>query len=145
MNLILKLKPWHLFLIFVLPSYLIRPLGLVNIVVFELIVYSLWIYSIAALCYARNHDHLPVVFILSSILLPLLWIVSYLSIPVISFVASVLWVLALACSIFIATKSFRTIHSGIRSIWIALGFLIPIIGVWYIQTVVNQQQNEVPG
>ncbi len=144
MDRVLKLKHWHLFLIFLLPGYLSRPLGLFSIEVFELILYSLWIYSIAALCYVKSHNHLPVLFFLSSLLLPLLWIVTIFSISVISVITAGLFLLALVFNIFIVTKLFR-VYSRISPIWIVLGFLIPIIGVWYIQPVVNQELNDVPG
>jgi|GEM_PF-4660750 len=143
MDFILKLKHWQLFLIFLLPSYFIRLIGVIPIVVFELIGYSLWLYSIATYCYARNNKQLPVIFMASSILMPLLWIVSYLSIPLYSFAASVLWLIALAFNVFIVTKSIRVINPGNSLILIALSFLIPFIGVWYIQPLVNKKLNEV--
>lgn len=145
MKLLLELKHWQLFLIFLLPSYFVGLSGVFPIVVFELIVWSLWLYSITVHCYSRNHKPLPVIFMASFILMPLIWIGSYLSIPVISTVTSVLWLMALAFNLFIVTKSFRVINTSISLVWITLGLLIPFIGVWYIQPVINKELIEVPG
>lgn len=138
----LKLKHWQLFLIFVLPTYLIRTVGLFTVVVFELIVYSLWLYSIAVYRYGRanalHQEHPLGIFLVSCILMPLFWIVSYFSIPVISVAASVLWLVALIINIYITTKVLKEANAEINQIWIALGLLLPFIGVWYIQPLVNR-------
>lgn len=138
----LKLKHWQLFLIFVLPTYLIRTVGLFTVVVFELIVYELWIYSIAVYSYGSvDAVHLKYpsgLFLVSCILMPLFWIVSYFSIPVISVAASVLWLVAMVFNIYFITKVLKKANAEINQIWIALGLLLPFIGVWYIQPLVNR-------
>lgn len=139
---ILRFKHWHLFLIFILPGYLSHYLGLFTIAIFDLIVYSLWLYSIAALGYAVKNKKLPVIFTVSIILMPLLWIVTYFRIEVISLVTSVLFLSALALNLTIVTKAFRKVEANINLAWIVIGFLIPIIGVWYIQPVVNTERVE---
>lgn len=142
MESILKLKHWQLFLIFILPTYLIRTVGLFNVVVFELIVYSLWIYTIAVYSNDRvnavNHEYPSGMFLVSCILMPLFWIVSYFSIPIISVIASVLWLVALVFNIYITTKLLKKANAEINQFWIALGLLLPAIGVWYIQPLVNR-------
>jgi RsiW-degrading membrane proteinase PrsW (M82 family) len=80
----------------------------------------------------------PIIFITSSILLPLLWILSYLSIPVISFVTSLLSLAALAFNIYFTSKAFKKVNPEINPVLNAFGFLIPFIGVWYIQPMVNR-------
>ncbi len=142
MDLVLKLKHWHLFLTFIIPGYLIDNLGIFPIVVFELIIYSLWFYSISRLCYIKidekNHERVPITLITSFILLPLLWVVSYLSIPVISAMSSALWIATLFIIILFTTKALKEVGADVKPVWIAIGFLLPFIGVWYIQPMINR-------
>lgn len=142
MESIIKLKHWQLFLIVILATYLIRTVGLFTVVVFELIVYTLWIYTLVVYSHDRvnavNHEYPSGIFLVSCFLMPLFWIVSYFSIPVISIAASVLWLVAMVFNIYFITKVLKKANAEINQIWIALGLLLPFIGVWYIQPLVNR-------
>lgn len=143
MEIILRFKHWHLFLIFIIPTYLIGQFGILTIVLFELIAYYLWLYSISSFCFTKWDEdkynrNVPVIVNASFILHPLFWFVSFFSSPVISVVASSLWIITLIFIIYFTSKALKEVGAEINQFWIATGFLLPFIGVWFIQPMINR-------
>lgn len=152
MKFYIKLKSWQLFLLFLVVNNLTLFIPIVLVVLFLLIIYSLWIYSIGKIIKTnvkekrenKSFSKLSYIFFyFCCSLFPLIGFLSVININrKVELYISIIGLIALVEMIYFSSRSLMISHTGLKKIWIIIGLLIPLIGVWYIQPKLNSIYND---
>jgi hypothetical protein len=162
MKAFLKLKNWHLFLLFIIPSYFVKnSLTMILIPTPMLALYSLWIYSIGIFGHKKRIEfdfksEKTIYFKISCVIMPICWLITmlnryhmlYLSpetilLRIINLIIGFGFLIAGLYMVFFVSKTLKTIElksdpKFIHYVLIMLGFVFWPIGIWFIQPKVNK-------
>jgi phosphatidylglycerophosphate synthase len=130
------------------PGYFYPLIPFIVYIGFILIIYSLWIYSVAKsnkskVEGSRVNKLSSIFFNLCCLFFPVIWVLNFYRFnPNAGLFFSILCIIALVEMIYFSSRSLMSSHTGLKKIWIIIGLLIPLIGVWYIQPKLNSIYND---